>query len=41
MDLSAEQQAIKAFAKSLGWTNTEDTDVVVWQEPTNHINSKA
>ncbi|KAG1362307.1 putative methyltransferase PMT15 [Cocos nucifera] len=41
-DLSAEQSAIEAVAKSLCWKKIkEERDIAIWQKPTNHIHCKA
>ncbi|XP_010255519.1 PREDICTED: probable methyltransferase PMT15 isoform X3 [Nelumbo nucifera] len=40
-DLSAEQSAIEAVAKSLCWKKlVEKGDIAIWQKPTNHIYCK-
>ncbi|XP_010919241.1 probable methyltransferase PMT15 [Elaeis guineensis] len=41
-DLSAEQSAIEAVAKSLCWKKLKEVrDIAIWQKPTNHIHCKA
>ncbi|KAJ8511191.1 hypothetical protein OPV22_001625 [Ensete ventricosum] len=41
-DLSSEQSAIEAVARSLCWKKLKEKgDIAVWQKPTNHIHCKA
>lgn len=41
-DLSSEQSAIEAIAKSLCWTKVQQMgDIAVWQKPINHVSCKA
>uniref|UniRef100_A0A0E0L789 Methyltransferase n=1 Tax=Oryza punctata TaxID=4537 RepID=A0A0E0L789_ORYPU len=41
-DLSSEQSAIEAIAKSLCWTKVQQMgDITVWQKPINHVSCKA
>ncbi|KAG8094048.1 hypothetical protein GUJ93_ZPchr0012g20044 [Zizania palustris] len=41
-DLSSEQSAIEAIARSLCWTKVQQRgDVSVWQKPINHVSCKA
>ncbi|WOL06268.1 putative methyltransferase PMT15 [Canna indica] len=41
-DLSEEQSAIEAVAKSLCWTKYKEVgDIAIWQKPINHMNCKS